>query len=228
MVGYKREVEAEVNIGMSERKRLQLFQEKFQKVKDSIGYLNLDRKSRTSLWSILTSGKDILDNTLLQKLPIQVFDGDLHSLKSGKRKSGTMISGSNFKRTINEEWSPQSGTMSTFDVGTSSTSSNVLRNYGLIVNDNGEEFDDEEAFHSEVTNDNSEDINMETVNSGVKNSQVFLYMEDIVKALKSEMVMTSELGWFPTDHLSRASRVLEETQSVLMYSQVTSNKREIH
>jgi hypothetical protein len=174
------------------------------------------------LWSILTYGKDRPDHTFLQRLPIQVFDGDLHSLKSGKRKEGTLIYGSN-KRTIDEEGSPQSGTMGTFYVGTSSTSSNVLRNYG--VNDNGEEVDDEEVFHEEVTNDNSEDINMETVNSEVKNSQVFLYMEDIIKALKSEMEMTSDLGWFPTDHLSRAARLMEETQRVFMYSQVTSIKR---
>ena len=45
-------------------------------------------------------------------------------------------------------------------------------------------------------------------------------MKDIVEALKSEMVSTTGLGWFPTHHLSRAGTVLEETQRVFMYSQV--------
>ena len=57
---------------------------------------------------------------------------------------------------------------------------------------------------------------------------VFLKMADIVTAMKCEMVKTTDLGWFPTDHLSKATMVLEETQRVLMYSQVKSTHQHIH
>ena len=109
VVGDNREVEAEVNTGMSEPKRFQLFQEKFKKVKKDIGYLD------------------------------------------------TALETENYWRQSK---------------------------------------------------------------SSAKNIPVFPSMKDIVEALKSEMVMTADLGWFPTDHLARAGNVLEETQRVFMYSQV--------
>ena len=41
-----------------------------------------------------------------------------------------------------------------------------------------------------------------------------------LKDMKSEMLKTPDFGWFPTDHLSKAAKMLEEGQKVLMYSQV--------
>ena len=36
-------------------------------------------------------------------------------------------------------------------------------------------------------------------------------MKDVVNDMKSKMVKTSDLGWFPTDHLSNAAPVMEES-----------------
>ena len=134
-VGDKREIEAVKNIGMTEQKRFQLFQKEFEKVKNNISKLILDKSAQSSLMSILPFTNDAQIRILLQKLPLRLTD---------------MEQQENTK-------------------------------YAL----------------------------METGN-----------INDIVGALKSEMSRTTELGWFPTDHLSRAGKVLEEAQRVLMYSQV--------
>ena len=45
-------------------------------------------------------------------------------------------------------------------------------------------------------------LDLHTQGRTVDAASAFLNMEDIVTAMKSEMVKTTDLGWFPTDHLS--------------------------
>merc|ERR1711902_390770 len=53
-----------------------------------------------------------------------------------------------------------------------------------------------------------------------KDAKLFVCMHEVVKDMKSAIMKTPDFGWFPTDHLSKAAKMLEEGQKVLMYSQV--------
>ena len=50
----------------------------------------------------------------------------------------------------------------------------------------------------------------------------FLNTEEIIQVIRSEAFETKELDWFPTDHMDRDARALEETKRIIMYSQVSS------
>ena len=218
VVGDKREIEAEVNYGMSERERFRCFQETFKKCKAHIGYLIQDKKAQATLWSLIASEDGTPDKNLIQKLPIKTNEQD-EELKHGKRKSNLLDSEPSSKR-VNIEEQTKSGTMGTFNIGATSRPSNISQTDAYIVNDDDSE--GEEFFHEEMYNVDLHTQGRTFENSPVDAASVFLNMQDIVTAMKSEMAKTTDLGWFPTDHLSKATMVLEETQRVLMYSQVKS------
>ena len=52
----------------------------------------------------------------------------------------------------------------------------------------------------------------------------FINTEEIIQVMRTETVITRELDWFPTDHMDRAARALEETKRIIMYSQTIINR----
>ena len=89
---------------MSEQKRVQLFQDKFQRVKNDIGYLILDRKAQDSLLSELTSGTDAQYEIYLQELPVMVFyEGQVLNKRQQDVVPRQMIVGDNVDNEDNED-----------------------------------------------------------------------------------------------------------------------------
>ena len=87
----QREIEAEKNIGMTEQKRFQLFQKEFEKVKNNIGKLILDKSAQSSLMSILPFTNDAQMRIFLQKLPLRLTCMEqLENAKYAPMKIGNM------------------------------------------------------------------------------------------------------------------------------------------
>eukprot|EP00092_Neocalanus_flemingeri_P018561 GFUD01020098.1.p1 GENE.GFUD01020098.1~~GFUD01020098.1.p1 ORF type:complete len:641 (-),score=120.73 GFUD01020098.1:46-1968(-) len=217
VVGDSREVEMEEK--SNERERFQIFQNRFRRIADTVGYIDMDNTAWQSVWEILTRDGQL--KFLLKNLPVESLRNGQERSKKGKRKASGEISSSLEAKRPNH-----------LRIATSST-------LHLNATLNEHRNDDDEV--TTITGHESDAVNtydnlwslqthtIRTQNTDYRrrvtarpaNTQVVrLYAKDIVEEMKLEMEKTSDLDWFPTDHLLKAVNLVEETKRVCMYSQV--------